>query len=899
MTVPNGHEHNKHNGGHPPGFFGIHAKALALGIPTIPVTPPDARLGMGTAIRMEDRGKVPGRYNTLTGAWMGMGVAQLDDWRTQDPLGATSTWDAYPGQQAGVPCGAHPGLDVDVGCAFLAAQIAEFLTKKLVARGLWLSGQPLVRRIGRAPRFLVPLRLVDPDAPAGAAAPNWNIHLARPDGSQRHLIQLLGWRKHYVAHGTHPGTGKPYYWQGVPGGADSPFELSADMASSCFVPVRLDDLAWLHAELTAWLGRGGWVVSAGVAPRVGGAVEVTPELAASLAAPDAATLRGLVAQIPNDDTTFDLPDDRDDWIKMAQALRGALPGDLAAARDIFVEWSGRWHRPQDSRPDVEFDKAGASYSLGWPWLVDLGKKLGLRTVGLGGPGRFGVCPADADDARLGAIVARIVDGVRAERQRRADTDPWNTGEDPSPEPDWGADGGQLGHNGGPKLEPEVPAAPAAPAIRPQPSFPFPMTNPPPAPTPPPRKDGSIPPTPPPLPLVPLELCEAVSLALEPRPVLYGPGYYVRGQASLLVGRGSAGKTALALMEQLSMVLGRPLMGERIWEIGLRIAHLNFDEDTEELLRRLRGMILHHGLAYADTSGLFLAGSDLWPHGTASRLRLTWVDERGRVRINQLGLDNLARLIGENRLDVLHADPLGPLIGDLNNNDLIYELMCRLGDVAKSSGCSISLTHHTRKITPGEDNGGASADQIKGASSLVQGVRFARMITPMTAREATAFNVPERDAWRYVRTDNAKANHSAPRDTVPWFRLNSVCLNNAAGGRDADWIGVPVPWTPPAGAGGLDDVALAKVLAVFEASAQPGAMPLNDAPNMGDSLRCARRAVSGALDCSLERAGHVIQTLIDRRVLERRKLREPVNRNLVGAIVVAGAVISGEDGDSPF
>ena len=898
MSLPNGHDPNKPN-------LGIHARALALGIPLIPVTPPDARLGVGCTIRAEDRGKVPGRYNAMLGTWMGAGVDALDAWRRQNPDRAVSIWDEYPGQQAGIPCGAHPGLDVDVSCPFLAAQIAEGLTTALVERGLWLKGQPLVRRIGRAPRFLVPLRLIG----AGQApAPNWNIWLARADGTQRHLIQLLGHAKHYVAQGTHPGTRQPYTWHDVPGGADSPFAagLSADMAGSCFVPVTLDDLAWLHGWLVAWLEGAGWAVSAGPVPREGGAVDVTPELAASLAAPGVSVVRELVAGIPNDDTTFEKPkvNDRAAWIEMAQALRGALPRDLADARDIFAGWSARWAGTQDADPGVEFDKAGASYSLGWPWLLDLGRRHGLRTVGLGGPGRFGVCEADADDARLGAIVSRIVGEVQAERQRRSDDDPWNTGEDPDPEPHWD-ETAPVGHNGGPVMEPEVSAAVsgvsvgatlAAPALLPAPSFPFPVTNPPPA---APRKDGTIPP---PLPLVPLELCEAVSRALTPRPVLYGPGYYVRGQASLLVGRGSAGKSAVALIEALSMVLGRPLMGERIWEFPLRVAHINLDEDTEELLRRLRGMILHHGLIYPDTSGLLLAGTDLWPHGTASRLRLTRVDDRGRVQVNPVGLSNLARLIGENALDVVQMDPLGPLVGELNNNDVVYELMVRVGEIAKRTGCAIQLTHHTRKVSPGEEaagSGGAGlADQIKGASALVQGVRFARMITPMTAPEARGFNLPERDAWRYVRTDNAKANHTAPKDVVPWFRLNSVCLDNAAGGRDADWIGVPVPWTPPAGSAALDDVAKAKVLAVFEAAAQPGARPLHDAANIGEA-RDARRAVSSALGCSPEFAGNLIEGLIDSGVLERGKAFDPSNRRFVPAVVLAGAGNSGDEGDSPF
>src|SRR5581483_7458080 len=59
-----------------------------------------------------------------------------------------------------------------------------------------------------------------------------------------------------------------------------------------------------------------------------------------------------------------------------------------------------------------------------------------------------------------------------------------------------------------------------------------------------------------------------------------------------------------------------------------------------------------------------------------------------------------------------------------------------------------------------------------ADATGDAARAAFLLGVMTAEEAQNLAVPERERWRHVRLDDAKANLAPRAETARWFRLES-------------------------------------------------------------------------------------------------------------------------------
>jgi hypothetical protein len=134
--------------------------------------------------------------------------------------------------------------------------------------------------------------------------------------------------------------------------------------------------------------------------------------------------------------------------------------------------------------------------------------------------------------------------------------------------------------------------------------------------------------------------------------------------------------------------------------------------------------------------------------------------------------------------------------DENSNVEMDAAATAWAEVAERVGCAVLLVHHVRK---GSVEG---VDATRGAKALTDAARQASLLSPMTPQEAGALGVGERDRWRHVRLDDAKAN-LAPRSgtggagVARWYRLESVNLGNATPRYPmGDAVGVVAPWAPP-------------------------------------------------------------------------------------------------------
>jgi hypothetical protein len=87
--------------------------------------------------------------------------------------------------------------------------------------------------------------------------------------------------------------------------------------------------------------------------------------------------------------------------------------------------------------------------------------------------------------------------------------------------------------------------------------------------------------------------------------------------------------------------------------------------------------------------------------------------------------------------------------------------------------------------------------MRGAKALTDAARSAALLTPMTAEEARHLSVPERERWRHVRLDDAKANMAPRADAAQWFRLESVALGNHTPlYPHGDSVAAIAAWKPP-------------------------------------------------------------------------------------------------------
>ena len=281
--------------------------------------------------------------------------------------------------------------------------------------------------------------------------------------------------------------------------------------------------------------------------------------------------------------------------------------------------------------------------------------------------------------------------------------------------------------------------------------------------------------------------------------LYGR-HLIRRYVSTTISPGGLGKSSLLLAEALAMVSGKPLLGEYPAQ-KLRVWYWNGEDDQDENRRRVVAAISHFRLTPDDIGDRLHLDT-----GREKDILLAKSDGSG-FELNAATLDEIEREIIANRIDVLIIDPFvaSHNVGE-NDNMAINAVIRALAKIAERGRCSVELVHHVRK--PG---GGVVADtdvnDARGASSLIGGVRSARVLNVMSKDDAECFDIENR--FSYFRVDNGKANLAPRSDVAVWRHLVSVDLGNG-GQLSSDHVGVVTAWEVPGLFAGLPSNVVAKV-----------------------------------------------------------------------------------------
>lgn len=278
-------------------------------------------------------------------------------------------------------------------------------------------------------------------------------------------------------------------------------------------------------------------------------------------------------------------------------------------------------------------------------------------------------------------------------------------------------------------------------------------------------------------------------SIPPRAWVYGR-HYIRKFISTTVAPGGVGKTALSVVEALSITSGRPLLGVTP-DDRTRVWLWNGEDPLEELQRRVMAAALHHGMAKDDVVGrLFVDTGRDTPIVIAERTR-------DGATINAPVIAEVIKTITDNKIGVVIIDPFVACHRVTENDNSEIERVAKAwAYIADVTNCSVELVHHVRKTNGNE----VGVEDGRGATALLAAARSARALNRMTADEAARVGI--QDPGFYFRADNGKANLAPPSGSAAWFYLASVDLDNetamtaTAPARPSDQVGVVTHWEWP-------------------------------------------------------------------------------------------------------
>lgn len=258
---------------------------------------------------------------------------------------------------------------------------------------------------------------------------------------------------------------------------------------------------------------------------------------------------------------------------------------------------------------------------------------------------------------------------------------------------------------------------------------------------------------------------------------YGAGHYWGGNVSLIVAPGGVGKSSFGIGEGLGLANGRAIYGGGDPPRALNVWYLNCEDEPDEAQRRVAATAAALGLS---TDRFYLDSTRDEPLIVARSIA------GGGASINRAAVNRLVEGVSAAGIHVLIVDPLVATHAvNENDNGAINAVLSAYREVAHRTGCAVMLVHHSTKAARSGDVG---VEQSRGASSLIDGARSVRFLTPMSVDDGRRFGIS--DPRGHVRVTTGKANLTATPPHATWFRLDNHDLPNG------DGVGVAHPWSLP-------------------------------------------------------------------------------------------------------
>ena len=272
--------------------------------------------------------------------------------------------------------------------------------------------------------------------------------------------------------------------------------------------------------------------------------------------------------------------------------------------------------------------------------------------------------------------------------------------------------------------------------------------------------------------------------IPPRAWLYGH-HMVRAFLTSTVAPGGMGKSSLIIAEALSLVSGQELLGVKVHH-KLRVLYWCGEDPKDELQRRFSATMDHYGLSNDDLGGRLYVMS-----GREMGLNLAYRDHQDAV-ISDADVKLLVDTLRKLEIDLLICDPMVSLHSvNENSNDEMSMVLDALRDVADRENVGIELVHHSTKEAR-KSGAGMGAEQVRGASAIVDACRSVRALSNLTKTDAEEAGLTSEQARAIVTIRSVKGNMS-PGERSSAVKLVSVQLNNGtAEYPDGDAVGVVEP-----------------------------------------------------------------------------------------------------------
>jgi hypothetical protein len=363
--------------------------------------------------------------------------------------------------------------------------------------------------------------------------------------------------------------------------------------------------------------------------------------------------------------------------------------------------------------------------------------------------------------------------------------------------------------------------------------------------------------------------------IPPRAWLLGVTF-CRGFISGLVAQGAGGKTALRIVQALALATGRPLTGEFVFQ-RCRVLIVCLEDNMDELRRRVRAAMLHHGISTDEVRGHLL----LW-----SPAGLKIAEQRdGSRQVVPGELDQqLRHIIVEREIDLVVLDPLVKThTVEENDNTGIDGVAVILTRLASEMNCAVDVLHHERKGTASAGD----ADRGRGASSFRDAARLLYTLTPMTDAEREQFGLTEAERRSLIRVDSAKVNIAPPSIEARWFRIVGVSIGNGTALYPrGDEVPTVEPWAPPDIWTEINNSAANDILHRIE-NGLPDGRRYSAAAQAGEA-RAAWRVVQASLPkFSDKQCQGVIGTWLKNGMLESRDYDDPIRRTKSAGLFLKG------------
>jgi hypothetical protein len=261
----------------------------------------------------------------------------------------------------------------------------------------------------------------------------------------------------------------------------------------------------------------------------------------------------------------------------------------------------------------------------------------------------------------------------------------------------------------------------------------------------------------------------------PRDWLLG-NTFCRGYLSSLVAEGGTGKTALRLAQCIALAAGRgDIAGGKVFA-QTRVLYISLEDDADELRRRVRAALMHHGVSYESTRDwLYLAtpATEWEPKQPVSAYTIAYATRWGELKVGEF-LTKLSAALFQYRFGLVVIDPFVKLHGANENSNPEIDYVCRvLAQLAAQYHCAIDVPHHVNKLI-GE---GSRSNRTRGASAFRDAVRLLYTLTSMTVEEAAEMNIDDRERLSLVRLDPGKLNITVPAADATWYKLVGVRIGN--------------------------------------------------------------------------------------------------------------------------